>query len=327
MYITNKKSQIGVLQKPCKMCGNGLGDAIQQEYGGQSKTGKTVLPVVTQIATMFGQGTGTGLITSVIPKGVLKSAGIDINPASLVLAPMTFGASMLPGVSKLLGKVFNVFGDMFKKATHMESCMKGWDDGGIRGIAAGVVPYPVSFDFNFEQYMMKNFPQFLRQYQILQAGGQWASVGVDTYLNRMKNKVLNMANRRRKIQDIFLRIVRENPDIMKLECVSLPKGRAETGYQGEGAGLYWENFREAARQEEYGMIVKEVNNIPGEIDRLVSPFKAKETWGEIVRSRNTGLIVPIEQGGQLRMPENIVGVSRGAFVMTLKTPQGQPIRK
>jgi hypothetical protein len=219
---------------------------------------------------------------------------------------------------------------MFKKATHMGDCMKWFNDvNNIRRRSEGVQPYPIEQVFSFEEYMMKNFPQFLRQYQIMQAGGQWASVGVEAYLTKVKHETSTYV-RRQKIQDIFVRLVQENSQIMQLQCAVQHSG--ESGYTGHTQAQVdeiWNSLKEAARQEEYHTTNKLIDNIPVRIDALVAPFKVKETWGAIVKSRNANLIIPTEHGSQLRMPDNVIGVSRGALVMTLKTPQGQPtpIRK
>ena len=297
---------------PCKLCRKdavgkaplnsvGLGAS---EWDTQSSAGQ----MVSTTAPLIGMLNPNVMLMKMIPgaEGVLNKVGVNANPFSMGLASFTMGISLLPGVSQLLGKMF---GGMFSKATHMGDCMKWWDnENNMRGMASGVVPYP----FSFEEYMMKSFPQFLRQYQIMQAGGQWASTGIDS--------LLNTSNRKKRITDAFVRMVRANPDIMTLHCVVQEK--AETGYTGHTKGqvdVFWGQIREAARQEEYYNVIKQV-------DKVVAKWKVKETWGEIVSSRASGLIVKTEQGAQLRMPENIIGVKRGALVMTLKTPQGQSVK-
>lgn len=270
--------------------GVGLGDSSVPEL-------ITSLPVVNQIpivSTMFGskEQKGYGTVSKVGQKSQEVIGILDM------VLPM-FGF-------KFIGKLIDKIG-IFKKATHMESCMNWWSDSNIRGMASGLAPYP----FVFEEYMMKEFPQFLRQYQIKQADGTWASVGVES--------LLNTSNRQSRIATIFTRIVRENPDIMKLQCASMPQGRAETGYVGEGAEKYFEQIKEVARQEEYSTIATQV-------DKLVAPWKVKETWGAIVKSRNEQLAVRTDQGSQMKIADNVIGVKRGAFVMTLKTPQGKEQR-
>jgi len=272
MFITKTKSE-------CKLCKkrvvNDIGLGEDSEYEGQTKTGQTVVPLVSQASEMIGKATGTGLIVGMLPGGVVKSLGVDMNPASLLLAPMTFGASLLPGVSKILGKAFNVFSGLFKKATHMGDCMKWFNNtDNIKGMSAWVQPYPIEQVFSFEEYMMKNFPQFLRQYQIMQAGGQWASVGVDSYLKSVSSGISNMSVRRQKIQDIFLRLVQENSQIKELQCAVQHSG--ESGYTGHTKAQVdeiWDSLREAARQEEYQTTSKLISNIPARIDALVAPFK------------------------------------------------------
>lgn len=291
----------------CVLDSRGLGDVdtkvIDAEYRGTTKTGETVVPIVGQVSEMIGKATGTGLIVGMLPKGITKSLGIDMNPASLLLSPMTFGASLLPGVSDILGKAFNVFGGMFKKATHMGDCMKWWSDSNIRGMIAGVDPY----SFIFEEYMKKEFPQFVRQYQMMQASGEWGSVGIDS--------LLNVNNRRNKIQSLFVTLVRQNPDIMTLQCAV--QERNETGYTGHTQAQvqeYWSVLKEYARQQEYQSVVQEV-------DRLLAPFRVKQQWTAIVASRKSNLLVQREGAEKLAMPDNIIGVRRGALVMTTKTQQ------
>jgi hypothetical protein len=132
MYITKKKSGIGVLQKPCRVCGEGLGDdtidakAIQKEYGGMSKEAPTVgmgIKLAATVALMF------------IPV-VGWAAAIAIN------LPVIGDAVMGPIMKPIMG--------MMKKATHMESCMKWWTDSNIRGMMVGITPYPISDEIKRE---------------------------------------------------------------------------------------------------------------------------------------------------------------------------------
>lgn len=284
-----------------KLNGVGLGAS---EYSGQKVPGGEVGSSALQIGGMIGKMTGAGLITSMVPQKVLSKIGIDVNPLSLSLAPFTFGFTLLPGVSKILG-------GLFKKATHMESCMNYWSDSNIKNMVAGIQPIP----FDFVDYMKLNFPQFMRQYQILIAGGQWASVGVD--------KLLNISNRRAKIANIFLNTVRANPDIMLGDCVTMPQGIAEVGVTVPRSVVNkaWADLKEYARQKEYSTIADQV-------DKLVAPFKVKETWGEIIKTREAGLLVKssssssgASEGYNLRVPGQVIGVKRGAMVMTLKSAQ------
>lgn len=277
---------------------NGVGLGEESEYQGQSKTGGMVSQVASMISLPVGMVPGFNQVA--------KATGFQTDPLNLALVsnPLTAWTQLIPGFNKMIG-------GLFKKATHMGDCMKWWSDSNIRGMVGGIQPYP----FSFQDYMMKNFPQFLRQYQIKQADGTWASVGVDN--------LLNAGNRRARIANIFIGLVRSNPDIMKLQCAVQHRG--ETGYTGHTQAQVneiWDQIKEVARQQEYSTIAEEV-------DKLVAPFKVKETWGAIVKSRATASLIPMGTEAKLRMPENVIGVRRGALVMTLKTPQGQPtpIRK
>ncbi len=309
--------------------GVGLGEdidtrAIDKEYRGATNTGQTVVPLVSQVFDMFGKATGTGLIVGMVPGKLTKSVGIDVNPASLVLAPVTFGASLLPGVSQVLGKVFNVFGGLFKKATHMGDCMKWWqNESNLRSAIGGIQPIPMTLDFSFESHMMKNYPQFLRQYQILRAGGQWESVGVDRYLDSVRGR-LNASARYGRLVDTFIQLMRENSDIMKADCATqqnIIAQQGDTGILRSDVMQIIEAVRQYARQREYEITMNEISKVGAEIDRLVSPFKVKETWGEIVRSREKNLLVKREQGANLAIPGDVIAIKNGAFVMSLKSEQ------
>lgn len=366
MFITKTKAGCRSCKKQV-VNDIGLGEdnsEIDKEYRGESATGQMLKGGAMQAAQMMSPGGqllkmipgmktdedptgallapftyGASMIPGMIPSTVMdpmkstaSKVGIDMNPAAMALTfiPAVGMVALLPGVSQIIGKISNMFGGMFKKATHMGDCMKWFNNvDNIRRKGEGVQPYPIEQVFSFEEYMMKNFPQFLRQYQIMQAGGQWASVGVEAYLTKVKHET-SIYVRRQKIQDIFVRLVQENSQIMQLQCAVQHSG--ESGYTGHTQAQVdeiWNSLKEAARQEEYHTTNKLIDNIPVRIDALVAPFKVKETWGAIVKSRNANLIIPTEHGSQLRMPDNVIGVSRGALVMTLKTPQGQPtpIRK
>lgn len=114
MFIVKSKPSRDVLGRDslggcqtCKITDAGLGDEIQQMYGGQSKMGgfaKTGLQVVFPI--------------------------LALNMKIPVLGPM----------------LEKIFGGFFKKATKMESCMKWWSDSNIRSMAAGVTPYPINVE-------------------------------------------------------------------------------------------------------------------------------------------------------------------------------------
>jgi hypothetical protein len=283
----------------CKLCRKDAlgreplnGDRLgADEYKGVSKTGQAVYQgagIYSNLMNPFQQ------LYKFIP-GVSKiTAGM--NPLALALAPMTGGLTLIPGIS-------NIFGNMFSKATHMGDCMKWWSDSNIRGMAAGVEPYA----FDFHDYMMHEFPQFLRQYQVMQAGGEWAKVGIDSLIGGV--------SRRGRISNIFLRLVRSNPDLMTLQCAV--RERAETGFtQFNQAQVdeIWAAARESARQEEYVNMVKEV-------DARLEPYKVKERWAQIVQSRSQNLVVKKEEGGQLFAPKDVIGVRRGTFTQVLKTGQ------
>ena len=154
---------------------NGLGDKVSDLEKGYSApkgvVGKEIIPLVSQVGMMFGKATGTGLITSLVPKKIVKGAGIDVNPLSMMLAPMTFGVSLLPGVSQVLGKVFGVFSGMFSKATHFGDCMKFETDnnyvmyslGGSIIVHAIKPPDPVNVEQSFPEISQEYYKAHLKK--------------------------------------------------------------------------------------------------------------------------------------------------------------------
>lgn len=319
--------------------GIGLGDAIQEEWGGTNEAGKvyqTVAPMLSRPGTPSGQeidaaykanvlnAPNTNLLASNMPAfttnlldiarlapipGIGKFKGEIETAVRAGMAIVSFGAS--EALRPLISIAGKVLGGLFKKATHMESCMKIWTDSYIRGMAAGVQPYP----FSFESYMMEHFPQFKRQYEVMQVGGEWRNTGID--------QMITVASRHGRIASHFLRLVKQYPDIMKVECLIHPSSqyRAQVPYSNADVANIWNMLREGAKALEY-------NDLVTKVDQVVAKWKVKETWGEIVKSRSTASLIPIKdpisgESSKAMLPENVIGVKRGALVMTLKTPQGQ----
>lgn len=302
MYTNRRLSRRDVVGRSF-LNGVGLGEELPEDFSTISKTGVMVQTVVSPLTQSYDPlGISVAAKLPGVGKTIEKIGGgsplapLIGAPAALTLDIFTLGLMRLPGISNLIG-------GLFKKATHMGDCMKWWSDSNIRGMAGWIEPY----SFIFEEYMRKSFPQFIRQYQIMQAGGEWGSVGIDN--------LLNVNNRRNRIQNNFISLVRSNPDIMMLQCAVQHAG--ESGYTGHTAaqvGELFDTLKEYARQQEYRFILSEV-------DRLMAPFRAKQQWTAIVASRKSNLLVQREGAENLTMPSNIIGVRRGALVMTPKTAQ------
>lgn len=132
MYITTQISRIGVLEKPCRVCGEGLGEgeidvkAIQKAYGGQRKE-----------APMVGMGVKLAVTVALMFIPVVGWAA-----ALLINVPVVGDAIMGPIMKPLMG--------MMKKATHMESCMKWWTDSNIASMIAGTPLLPIGSELSRE---------------------------------------------------------------------------------------------------------------------------------------------------------------------------------
>jgi hypothetical protein len=206
MYITKSCCQRDGLGRG-RLSSIGLGDdtvpdakAIQAEYGGMSKEAPTVgmgIKLAATVALMF------------IPV-VGWAAAIAIN------LPVIGDAVMGPIMKPIMG--------MMKKATHMESCMKWWSDSNIRGMMAGMSPYPIS-----------------------------AEVRHEYLLQRGKEMVVNESGRWENMASKFVRSVRANPNLMEAQCVSMPQGKAEMPNDINPAlvASYFSQLKEQARNDEY----------------------------------------------------------------------------
>ena len=223
----------------CKACyDKGLGaegdgvdtKAIQKEYGGQSTAAQPVMMGVKLAATV----------------ALLAIPVVGWAAALLLNVPIVGDTIMKP----LMGPIAK----MFKKATHMESCMKWWTESNIRGMASGLAPYAVSSEIK-------------REYRA----------------QRSRDMVDNTSDRQNNIANIFTRLVRENPDIMAMQCATMPQGRGETGMTEADAikvAGYWDQLKEAARQEEYqnfvgvlGVVVEQKAAVVQESRSIATTFK------------------------------------------------------
>jgi hypothetical protein len=199
----------------CKGCGEnvvngyGLGQepdvkAITKEYGGGKETGGQAAMAVKMAVTVA--------LMFVPVVGWIAAAAINL--------PVIGGVA-----DKILKPITGPIAKMFKKATHMESCMKWWTDSNIRSMMAGISPYPITEDVKREYQLQHARPLVYNE------GGRWN----------------NMAS-------IFVSKIRANPDIMQFQCATMPQGRAETKMteaDAVTAQQYLAQLKEAARQEEY----------------------------------------------------------------------------
>ena len=216
-----------------------------------------------------------------IPGGQLLTVAKLIPGAEKLLAPITgIMNSVLGPVKGIIGGITNkVFGGFFKKATHMNDCMKWWDnESNIRGMASGVQPVPIGLD-KFYTMMDKAVRQ---RFDERQAKGD--SLGI--------NSVLNVSNRRYKIVNNFVSLVRANPESMQMSCMSQPNVQQETG-QYDITPAYVESifsqFRQQAQEAEY-------NQTMGELQKKFDPRNilqiSQETWGRVEAKREAGLLIP-----------------------------------
>jgi hypothetical protein len=162
---------------------------------------------------------------------------------------------------------------MFAKATHMESCMKYWTDSNIRNMVTGIAPLP--FDLG------QVFPLESREY--------YAEHARDVSTNPVVNNLLNISARQSKIADYFVQIVRSNSDIMQMQCMSMPQGRAETGYSGPDPAPYWDQFKESAKQQELVVTAQAIQNVLAPYAARVEKVVVKE-----MASRQENLLTSVQ---------------------------------
>lgn len=172
-----------------------LGDKISKEYG-STDTKKQMM--ATAAATMEAG-----------PYGWMVGAGLMI-------------AQFIPGLNKIMG-------GLFKKATHMESCMRWWTDSNIRSMSGGIKD-------SMPLYYHLEDPVLAAKYKL-----------------DMNNIISSRAGR---LQDLFLNMVRSTPDIdslFKMQCASMPKGQKETKANIDPAYVasIWNSIRQNAQEQEY----------------------------------------------------------------------------
>lgn len=180
----------------------------------------------------------------------------------------------------IMGPIMGPIAKMMKKATHMESCMKWWTDSNIRSMASGLTPYPIGADIK-------------REYRAQHA----------------REMVDNTGDRQNNIASIFVRIVRRNSDIMAMQCATMPQGRGETGMTEADAAKvagYWDQIKEAARQEEYQNLVGSIGVTVAQKVAAVQESRSVATTFQLP----TG-VTSITKGGALVL---IPGVSMNKII-------------
>lgn len=227
--------------------------AIQKEYGGQSDAAGPALMGIKLVATV----------------ALMFIPVVGWAAALLLNVPVVGDAIMKP----ILGPIAK----MFKKATHMESCMKWWTDSNIRSMASGLEPYPISQEIK-QEYRLQHAKEL-----------------VDSYSDR-KNNIINN----------FVKYVRQNPDIMSMQCATMPQGRKETHMTEADAAkvvVYWSQIKEASRQQEYQDFV-------GAVGAILSQKVAA-----VASSRQAGLVTTATGGKGFQLPEGVMSISKGGALI------------
>jgi hypothetical protein len=231
-----KKSGMGGLKKPCRVCGDGLG--ASDEYSGINKSGEII------------QTAGSVLypVTGMLPIKSLPIIG-NLDPLTMTLAVMTGGITLIPGVSKIVG-------GLFKKATHMGDCMKWWSsDSNIRSMVASVMPYPID--------VVQSYPEASQEYQIQHASSVISDSGIQ--------RALAVSSRKYKIGTYYVQGVKQNADLMQMSCMTQPEVQKETGVviSASDVGPYFTQLQEQARQIEYQETMTNIGKVLASYQRVV----------------------------------------------------------
>lgn len=187
----------------------------------------------------------------------------------------------IPFIGGLFKKI-PLIGGMFKKATHMESCMKWWTDSNIRSMMGPPTPLQTPGVY----------------YSSDSAKMQADKIAID--------KATNIGLRQERVKDLYLQIVRSQPDVEDLfmmQCASMPKGQAEThaGINPAEVVVIWEALKQAARDAEYQEAYEKVNAIvEARKLELIQTKRAESTY--FATPTATGLPVGVQSitsGGSL----------------------------
>lgn len=144
----------------------------------------------------------------------------------------------------------------FKKSTPMKNCMDGWIHPEEKNrVLRGMAPYPLPVT-----------QEVRNEYKLQHA----------------RELVVNDSDRAERVISIFMRLVNENPDILKYECATRSEVRAQAGTTAADRAqvdAFWEQLRTAARNEElYKLIgvtaitVEQKKQVTAETRKLSSEF-------------------------------------------------------
>lgn len=276
---------------------SGLGENSPSDFSTTNSTGvmiKTVSSPLTQgydplgvnlVAKLPGIGKMIDKIGGGSPLAPLIGA-----PAALTLDIFTLGLMRLPGISSLIS-------GLFKKATEMESCMKWWTDSNIIGMTNGISLYSID--------VVSLFPEAIQEYRVEHADSIMTSGPIAS--------ALNPAKRQRAISSIFLKAVRDNPDLMTAQCAIVAKSKGEnTGMTVSQADVegYWSQLKEAARQ-------KEAESVLSEITKIMGPYQsvANQKTAAVVTTRQAGLVSTDSGGKGFQLPEGVMSISKGGSLI------------
>lgn len=158
------------------------------------------------------------------------AASSAAGPYGWAVALVATALQFIPGVSKFISKVF-------KKATHMESCMNWWTDSNIMSMSGK--PYNV--------VQLSYYSEDSEQ------------------MKRFQAKIKTPEQRQARVSELFLKIVKSVPDVQQLfqmQCASMPQGQKETkaGIDPNMVADIWNRLRKIAQDAEYEEVMAIVNS-------------------------------------------------------------------
>ena len=224
-----------------------LGDKISKEYG-STDTKKQMIATAAATAAAG-------------PYGWVVGAALMI-------------ASFIPGLNKVMGK-------LFKKATHMESCMRWWTDSNIRSMAGRVKDSSIPLYYHIED------PVFAAKYK-----------------SDMDNIVSSRVGR---LQDLFLSMVRSTPDIdslFRMQCASMPQGQKETKANIDPiyVASIWNMIRQSAQEQEHQEYTAKIEAIKMQIiqkkrdeSTFFLPVETKTKNGVVISTGIPGVMPAVMQ--------------------------------
>jgi hypothetical protein len=206
-----------------------------------------------------------------------------LETAAKVVFPVHFIANM-----PIIGKVFGAFG-IGKKATHMESCMKGMRNIQKGGAEAGfnkAVRAPIEYFVPYVGGAGSLMPLNLED-QLKKAGIRY-TVARDIAKAEV-NKILagRQARLNRKFYDLAHQYD-EQMDLFAATCASQPQGRAETGMSAEQAAqveALWNMIRQQAALDEYNETVGMIENVLSKIVKNMEEVQERGTVTMVAAKR------------------------------------------